>query len=302
MPDFTNPEVRKYFIGNLVYWVKEFGVDAFRCDVSGGVPLTFWEQARDALDQVNRDVVLLSENDMPEEQLKAFDISYGYPYYFHVLRDVMTLGDSATRIRQGWEKQRAIFPVGSRFLHFNDNHDQPRAVLEFGTRGALATSVLDFTLDGIPFLFMGQEFADANDLGVGPKFPRKREPGREMDKHTAGLYAQYDVYKRLFQLRKDEPALNSGSLAWIDNTEPDSVLSFLRKQGDDEILVIVNLSNRKLTGWVDLPWANYSNLHDLIKNSRVSVPIQQGKVCFTLNAFDYIVAKKMPRPGLGDPQ
>src|SRR6267142_2958976 len=84
-PNFDNPKLRRYLIGSLIHWVKDFGVDGFRCDVSGGVPLPFWEEARDELDGLNPEIILLAECDMPEEQLKAFDISYNYPFYYFPL-------------------------------------------------------------------------------------------------------------------------------------------------------------------------------------------------------------------------
>ena len=34
-----NPKLRKYLIGNLLHWVREGGVDGFRCDVAAGIPL-----------------------------------------------------------------------------------------------------------------------------------------------------------------------------------------------------------------------------------------------------------------------
>ena len=33
LPDYHNPQVRKYLIDSLVHWVRDFGVDGFRCDV-----------------------------------------------------------------------------------------------------------------------------------------------------------------------------------------------------------------------------------------------------------------------------
>ena len=46
-------------------------------------------------------------------------------------------------------------------LHLNDNHDRNRANVVFGEKAALATSVLNFTLDGIPLLYNGEEVGDS---------------------------------------------------------------------------------------------------------------------------------------------
>jgi glycosidase len=53
LPDYRNPEVRKYLVDSLVHWVRDFGVDGFRCDVGAGVPLSFWAEASNELDRVN---------------------------------------------------------------------------------------------------------------------------------------------------------------------------------------------------------------------------------------------------------
>ena len=48
--DYDNADLRAYKIRALKYWVEEFGVDGYRCDVAGYVPLDFWETARAELD------------------------------------------------------------------------------------------------------------------------------------------------------------------------------------------------------------------------------------------------------------
>jgi len=248
-----NPKLRKYLIGNLLHWVREAGVDGFRCDVAAGIPLDFWEQARAELDQVNREVILLAESDLPEEQLQAFDISYNFPYY-EALAAVIRDGEPATRIREQWEKARARFPRGARLLHLSDNHDRERADVVFSEKGALAI-----------------------------RWDRRA-------RSTA-------IFKRLFQMRREEAALSAGELIWINNSAPDNLVSFLRKRGDQEILVVINLSNRKCAGAVDLPVSEYPALQDLIKNQRIGFSIAPGKVTFNLGTFEYIVGKRIPPRG-----
>lgn len=59
--DYSKPEVRKYLIESLVHWARDFEIDAFRCDVGGCVPESFWFEARRALDKINPEIVLLPE-------------------------------------------------------------------------------------------------------------------------------------------------------------------------------------------------------------------------------------------------
>lgn len=292
LPDFKNPKVRQYLVESLVHWVRDFDVDGFRCDVAAGVPISFWEQARSALDRAKPDVILLSEADRFEDQINAFDINYNFNHY-HTLRSVLRDGEPAIRLREYWERTRRTMPSGARLLHYSDNHDWRRAVIEFGERAAMAASILHFTLDGIPMLYNGQEIGDRTPThwrGHGPI--QWEDAGTTADRKEKA--ATFEQYKKLFRMRAGQPALTSGELIWINNTEPDSVVSFLRKLGNDEVLVLLNLSNRKLHVTVDLPVMDYYSVENLLKDGKTSFQLYSGRVSATLGAFEEIVGKKIP--------
>src|SRR5581483_5718289 len=199
LPDFHNAKVRRYLIDSLAHWVRDFSIDGFRCDVGGGVPIDFWDEARRDLDKVNRDVILLSESDRPDDQLRAFDINYNFQYYL-TLKSVLNDGAPALDIRRQWEEMRRTMPRGARLLHFSDNHDWRRAVVQFGDEAAKAASVLNFTLDGIPFLYNGQEVGDC-----APTHWIERSPIHWQQPGTAGegqaARATLAFYKRLYSAR-----------------------------------------------------------------------------------------------------
>ena len=44
--NYGNQELRRYMTDMLKYWMREFDLDGFRCDVAGEVPTDFWENAR----------------------------------------------------------------------------------------------------------------------------------------------------------------------------------------------------------------------------------------------------------------
>jgi glycosidase len=294
-PDFANPKVREHLAANLVHWVRDVGIDGFRCDVAAGVPLSFWEQAREALDRVNPNVVLLAEAESPEQQLKVFDISYNFSY-LKTLRSVLLDGEPAVRIRESWEKQHTAWPRGARLLYYSDNHDQDRASRLLGERAAYAAAVLNFTLDGIPFLYGGQEIGDATPTNYPERAPQRWELGTRSatGRQQAATLAKY---RKLFGLRKQEPALFSGELVWLNNSAPESVLTFLRTSGDDRILVAINLSNRKLPLTVDLPAADFMPATELLTGTRRSTAFSPGRVEFPspLGAFEALVLKRLPR-------
>ncbi len=157
---------------------------------------------------------MLSESDRPDDQLAAFDINYNFQWYLG-LRAVLLDGASASSLRERWEQTRSTMPRNARLLRYTDNHDWPRAVVQFGERGALAASVLNFTLDGIPFLYNGQEVNDAS-----PTSWRRIAP---IAWPTASHHEEPDapgtvkaVYRDLFHLRPRSPP--SPRAPWFGST------------------------------------------------------------------------------------
>ena len=292
-PDFGNPQVREWLVENLVHWVRDDNLDGFRCDVAGGVPLSFWQQARAALDRVNPRTILLAEAEMPDQQLDAFDINYNFSYLKETLQPILTQGESAARVRELWQKQKSLWPQGARLLYSTDNHDQERATRLFGEKAAYAANTLNFTLDGVPFLYNGQEIGDATPTNYPERTPIPWLVG-EKSAWAHQQEATLARYKKLFQMRRQEPALSRGELIWLNNSDPQSLVTFLRKSGSDEILVIVNLANRQVTATIDLAAADFMPATDLLTGRRVSTAFSPGRISFPtpLNAFEAMVLKR----------
>jgi glycosidase len=284
--NFENPRLREYLIGNLVHWVRDCKVDGFRCDVAGSIPTDFWEQARDALDKVNPDVVMLEEASVPRNQLKAFDLSYNFSYY-GTLDQILRNGEPASLMRQHWETTRARFPKGARLVRLNDNHDRNRVDMVYSTKGALATSVLNFTLDGVPFFYNGQEVGDG-----APDDILSHQPIRWDLATFPAIRPRVEFYRNLFHTRRREAALTSGEVIWLNNSQPDSVLTFLRKKGGEEILVAISLSNRKCSVTVDAPDGQYTPLVTPLQAKPAALTASGGKATLSFGAFDFFIGKK----------
>ena len=72
--NYDNPELREAMLSALEYWVREFDIDGYRCDVAGMVPTDFWVHAHTELDKI-KDVFMLAEDGEPELLLEAFDMN-----------------------------------------------------------------------------------------------------------------------------------------------------------------------------------------------------------------------------------
>lgn len=296
LPDFSNPRTRQYLVDSLVHWARDFHIDGFRCDVGGGIPESFWVQARHALDKVNPQIIMLSESDRPDDQLEAFDINYNFSGYLALMK-VMRDGAPAIDIRKTWDENRSTFPRGARFLHYDDNHDWPRAVMQLGEKGAYLAQVFDFTMDGIPFIYNGQEVNDPHATPWRKLVPiRWSDPANPADEKS--IEATEAAYKRLFAMRASQPALTSGQLIWVDNTQPGSVLSYLRVKGNTKILVILNMSNRDVHVTVNLPVMDYWAVQNLLSPGKTWFSLYSGRVSADLGAYGYVVGKQIPLPPL----
>jgi glycosidase len=171
--------------------------------------------------------------------VRAFDADYAWPM-MATLNRVLMEGAGAGELRRTWEEEeRRAFPRGTVHLHCTDNHDEAWAISRFGWNGALASSAMMLALDGVPLLYNGMEVGDATESGDPALFERVpifwQPKGRDSFRET---------YRQLIALRREHPALRGGSVDWLGNSAPGNVVSFLRKGPGEEMVVIVNFSNR----------------------------------------------------------
>jgi glycosidase len=244
--DYGSPALRQYMIGMLKYWIKTCNVDGFRCDAAAMLPTDFWEQIRTEVTRVKPDMIMLAEASKPELLTNAFDIDYSWPLLSEV-NNVFTHNAPASNIRRSWEDSCARFPKAALHLRISDDHDEDRAIARYGLNGALAASALMFTLDGVPLIYNGMEAGDATESSGGALFDK-----RNIIWHPKDHAELRSIYHDLIQLRHQYAALRNSRVDWLDNSDETSLISFLRTDDKDELLVVINFSNHPLTGKVDL--------------------------------------------------
>ena len=245
--NYASPGLRSYMTEMLKYWIREFDLDGFRCDVAGEVPTDFWEHARAELDKIKPDMFMLAEAHKAELEVQAFDLDYSWPLH-SALTDVLQGRAAATEIRQAWEDEFRQWPRGALHMRFSDNHDERRALARFGEPAALAASALMFTLDGVPLIYNGMEVGDTTESGAPALFEKlpifwpiaERRP--EFPR----------FYKQIVALRKSSEALRNGSLNWLHNSDESRVVTFTRRTKTEEVLVAINCSNRPFLGSIEI--------------------------------------------------
>lgn len=243
--NYGNQELRRYMTDMLKHWIREFDLDGFRCDVAGEVPTAFWENARRELEQIKPDIVMLAEAHKAELQVSAFDLDYSWPLH-SALTDVLQGRKPASALRVEWEKEVKEWPKGALHMRFSDNHDERRAIARFGEPAALAASAFVFTLDGVPMIYNGMEVGDTTESGAPALFEKL-----PIFWAIAERRKEFPAfYKQIMKLRRDSVALRRGTLEWVRNSDEARVVTFVRRAGNEEVLVAINFSNRPFVGFV----------------------------------------------------
>jgi glycosidase len=151
-------------------------------------------------------------------------------------------------------------------------------------------------LDGIPFLYNGEEVGDSTapqqQSHVAIRWDIWKPETQRRTSIAGQQNARLRVYKQLIQMRRDEAALTSDDLTWVNNSNQDGVVSFIRKKGNEEILVLINLTNRITKVQVEVPASDYAQARDLLKNRTLPASLTTDKFSCQLGAFDYVVAKR----------
>ncbi|MCY7377009.1 MAG: hypothetical protein LH472_13705 [Pyrinomonadaceae bacterium] len=252
--NYDNAELRKYLVEMLKSWIRDYDLDGFRCDVAGFIPTDFWETARAEVDKIKPDTIWLAEWESPDLLTKAFDLDYSWANH-SAMMNVLQGNLPASEVRKVWESDKAKMPKGALRMRFSDNHDERRAIARFGEKGALAAQALAFTLDGVPMFYNGMEVGDTTESGAPALFEKlpifwqfaERRP--EFPK----------FYKGMLDLRKGSIALRRGDLTWLKNSDEAKVLTFKRTSGNEEVVVVINMTNAPFFGAVEIT-GNYEEI------------------------------------------
>jgi len=243
--DYSKPGLREYMIEMMRYWVKDVGIDGFRCDVAELVPTDFWEAARARLNRI-KPIMMLSEGSIPEHHVKAFDLTYSWNIY-DALEPLVKEKRPVALLDQILKNERLQFPTGSLRMRFTTNHDKNAwdapAILRLGPGGLKLATVLINTIPGVPMMYTGEEVANDRKLSLFEK----------TDVDWSRPHVLGDIYRRLFRLRAEHKALSRGEMIRVGTTDEDRTYAFIRSAGSDRILTVLRFSADTGSVSVDIP-------------------------------------------------
>lgn len=153
----ANEEVQDFFIDAAKYWVTEYNIDGFRCDVAWGVEersTTYWQKWRKELKNIKPEIYLLAEAATEDTY---YNNKFESAYDWELMHRTKAMLNGTGSINNIDSQVRKVHPENARPFRFIENHDEARIISTHGVRRALLAQTLIFTVDGIPLLYAGSE-------------------------------------------------------------------------------------------------------------------------------------------------
>lgn len=240
--NYDNPEMRAAMIDAMRYWVEEFDIDGYRCDVAGEVPGDFWREAIAELRDI-KPVLMLAEWGEAEIHQYGFDLSYPWDTYRALVATFE--GEPVSHFVEAVEAELDALPEGAERIRFTTNHDEtawdaPPVALFGSPDGARAASAAMMLLPGVPLLYNGQEVGSTAQTSLFERDPLAWDENPAMTGFYRSLLALYD----------DSPALAEGEVTFLAPAAED-VLLYERRTGDERVVVALNV--RETASTLDLP-------------------------------------------------
>ncbi len=244
-----NCDLQNYLMDAVRFWIREFGIDGLRLDVSYLLPPWFMELLRRTVNAEKGDFFLMGEvihlqnfgqNLSPARLDSAtnYECFRGMTSAFNS-RNLFEIEHSLTRLFA--DLPWALFPHKNLFS-FADNHDVERAATAVKEgRNLKNLYTLLFTMPGIPCVYYGSEYGVRGDKS---NFDYNLRPCIDDLGHGMDL-SLYEHIRKLVKIRKESAALAYGSYrkATLANTD----CSFVREREGEKLLVAINIAEEGKT-------------------------------------------------------
>ncbi len=239
--NYANHDVWRGQIDAMRYWVEEFGVDGFRCDMAMLVPIEFWQEVSEELHHIKSDIFMLAEAEEDNLFNRAFNMSYQWNIH-HIMVDIAKGARRVWDLRNAIHSERERYPREAMRMSFTSNHDENSwsgsEQSRFGASLEVMTALTFLMPSTMPLIYTGQE------VGYDHSFEFF-----ERDAIPAELYRANrttELYRRLCNLKHRQRALDAGErggeIVEIENNAKDCMMTFVREVEGSRVVAILNLS------------------------------------------------------------
>ena len=158
--DYENIAMQEEMKQEMLWWVTNFQIDGFRCDMAGGQTDEFWKETITFLRSEKKDIFMLAESEKISLHNSNFDMTYGWEFH-HIINKVAGEGQDVQIIDEYLQKQKRTFPLDGYRMYFIDNHDENSWNGTVESRigaNAYPAFILCCTMSqGMPLIYSGQE-------------------------------------------------------------------------------------------------------------------------------------------------
>lgn len=245
--DMNNPEVRKYMLESVRFWMGKAQLSGWRLDVANEVPMEFWRVFRQEVKKLDPQAWIVGEvwyNGAPWLGGDQWDASMNYPFRDQAVRFIAEDRITATQFLNGlMQVYRFTAPQVSRNqLNLLSSHDTERFLhlAKGDTKLQALAATLQMTWVGAPSIYYGEE------IGMpGGRDPDNRRP-MDWDKVTRSNEL-LTHYKKLIQLRTRSRVLASGDPYPLLANDEKKVVAFGRVLFEEAMMTVLNRSDKPQT-------------------------------------------------------
>lgn len=277
--NFSNADMRLAMISAMKYWVLAANTDGFRCDYADGAPVDFWKQAIDTLRNIpGHKLLMLAEGARSENYGAGFDYNFGFRF-FEKMKDIYAHDRTVLSIDSLNVSDYSGASEGQQVIRYTSNHDvngsdgTPQELFG-GEKGSIAAFVIAACMKSVPMVYNGQEVGTPYRLTF--PFTSKKIDWSLNPSVTAG-------YKKILAFRNGSVAVRRGKMTPYSNAD---VCVFTKQQGNEKVLVCVNVRNRAVNYTLPPAFA-HSSWKDVIKGSKLFLP---GSL--SLQPYAYLILKR----------
>lgn len=290
----------------LMFWASK-GVDGFRCDMAEMVPAAFWAWATDKVKFQYPDLKFIGEVYNPAEYRNYIHAGFDYLYdkvgMYDCMRAVTCGNAPAYSITQNWQ---SVDDIADHMLYFLENHDEQRIGSDFfagnGCKGipAMVASVL---MKSSPFmLYAAEEYGEKgmDKEGFSGKDGRTtifdywsidtlcRAAKDELTDEERYIYV---MHEKVLRMAANEKAVDGlfYDLMYVNPSSadfnPEKQYAFLRKNGNEMLLVVVNFDDKDVNikvniadhafDWLQIPECD-TEMTDIITGYTSDCPLRKG--------------------------
>lgn len=239
-----NPDVIRYFSDVAVMWMREYGADGWRLDVSDEISHRFLRAFREAVLKQNPEGIIIGEDWHRAVRYLNGDEYDGVMNYgvtkacldllaFHSI-DAKAFSDRIMRLYYTYS-----IAANQKMLNLLGSHDTDRFLTRVqgdGNRFRTAVAIL-FFYPGIPCVYYGDEIG--TEGGYDPDCRRCFDWNEEhWDQET------HQLIKKLIKLKK-QPALSEGAFHIKEN---DGIITIARETKEEKAVLRVNGTDHENAG------------------------------------------------------